>query len=326
MLANSSTRVVDVARDSTTNEEKTSFLNVQPFKISTPGNISDIQGITVFNDNIASNKLGVNVKLQSYSFIDPSDKNYIILRYTITNTSGAAISNLHAGLYFDWDMIEGSGANDLTAWDSSGNFGYAHHQGSNPDTTIGIGLLSANNYGFYAIMNSTFGYSDKEKWTALSSGLTHTSAGPEDIANVTSSGPYNIPTGSSIDVAFAIAADINLQNIRTAIANARSKYNFILTSVNDNKNPLPYKFELAQNYPNPFNPSTTIKFSVPSESHAILKIYDMLGREVRTLLNEEKAPGTYSINFIAGNLPSGVYLYKLTAGNYTDAKKLILIK
>jgi hypothetical protein len=52
----------------------------------------------------------------------------------------------------------------------------------------------------------------------------------------------------------------------------------------------------------------------------------MLGRDVRTLLNEEKAPGTYSVNFIAGNLPSGVYLYKLTTGNYSDAKKLILIK
>ena len=330
MLANSSTRVLDQIRDSTQQAEKKSFLNVQPFKISIPGSISDIQGSTLFNDNIAAQKLGVNVKLQSYSFIDPADKNYIILRYTITNTSGAAISNLYAGLYFDWDMIEGSGANDLTAYDNTGNFGYVHHQGLIPDTTIGIGLLSANNYGFYAITNTqgtgAFGYTVNEKWTALSSGLTHTSAGPLDIANVTSSGPYNIPSGSSIDVAFALAADINLANLRTAFANARTKYNSIITSVNDSKLPVPYKFELAQNYPNPFNPSTTIKFSIPSESHVILKIYDMLGREVRTLLNEEKAPGNYSVNFIAGNLPSGVYLYKLTAGNYTDVKKLILIK
>jgi subtilisin family serine protease len=326
MLANSPTKVVDVVRDYTGKKEKVSFLNVQPFKISTPGNISDIQGMTVFNDNIAANKLGINVKLQSYSFIDPADKNYIILRYTITNTSGSAISNLYAGLYFDWDMIEGSGANDLTAYDNSGHFGYVHHQGLNPDTTIGIGLLSANNYGFYAIMNSTFGYTDHEKWTALSSGLTNTSAGPADIANVTSSGPYNIPSGDTIDVAFAISADINLQNLRTAFANARIKYNSFLPSAKDSIKPVPYIFELAQNYPNPFNPFTTIKFSIPSESHVILKIYDMLGREVRTLLNEEKAQGPYSVNFIAGNLPTGVYLYKLTAGNYSEAKKLVLIK
>ena len=326
MLANSSMRVVDVARDSTQTEEKKSFQNVQPFNISIPGNVSNIQGMTVFNDDIAANKLGVNVKFQSYSFIDPADKNYIILRYSITNTSGAAISNLYAGLYFDWDMIEGSGDNDLTSYDSTGNFGFVHHLGSNPDTTIGVGLLSANNYGFYAILNSTFGYTDKEKWTALSSGFTNTSAGPADIANVTSSGPYNIPPGDTIDVAFAISADINLQNLRTAFANARIKYNSIFPSPKDSIKPVPYIFELAQNYPNPFNPSTTIKFSIPSESHVILKIYDMLGREVRTLLNEEKAPGNYSANFIAGNLPSGVYLYKLTAGNYTIAKKLVLLK
>jgi hypothetical protein len=330
MLGNSPTRVVDQVRDSTQQNEKKSFLNVQPFKINIPGSISDIQGFTLFNDNIAAQKLGIDVKLQTYSFINPADQNYIILRYTITNTSGATISNLYAGLYFDWDMIEGSGANDLTAYDNTGNFGYVHHQGLIPDTTIGIGLLSANNYGFYAITNTqgtgAFGYTVNEKWTALSSGLTHTSAGPLDIANVTSSGPYNIPSGSSIDVAFALAADVNLANLRTVFANARTKYNSIITSVNDSKNPMPYKFELAQNYPNPFNPSTFIKFSIPSESHVNLKIYDMLGREVRTLLNEEKAPGNYSVNFVAGNLPSGVYLYKLTARNYTDVKKLILIK
>jgi subtilisin family serine protease len=326
MLANSSTKVVDNVRNSTGSAEKVSFQNVLPFKINIPGSMSDIQGSTIFNDNVATSKLGVNVKLQSYSFISPTDKNYIILRYTITNTSGADISNLFAGLYFDWDMIEGSGANDLTAYDNTGNFGYVHHQGLVPDTTIGIGLLSGSNYRFYAITNSSFGYTDAEKWSALSSLLAPNSAGPADIANVTSSGPYTVPSNGTIDVAFAIAADTNLANLRTSFANARSKYNTIVTSVNDNKNPLPLQFELSQNYPNPFNPSTLIKFAIPSGSHVILKIYDMLGREVRTLLNEEKAPGNYSVNFIAGNLPSGVYLYKLSAGNFTAAKKLILIK
>ena len=333
ILGTSSTRILDVARDSAQKVEKTSFQNVEPFVISIHGAVSDIQGRTVFNDAKAANKLGVNIKLRSYSYIDPADKNYIILRYSVTNTSAAVISNLYVGLYFDWDMIEGSGANDLTAYDNTGNFGYVHHQGSNPDTTIGIGLLSANNYGFYAIMNptnppslGTFGYTDKEKWTALSSGFAHSSAGPTDVANVTSSGPYNVAAGDSIDIAFAIAADIGLQNLRTAFANARLKYQHILTSVVNSANPLPYKFELEQNYPNPFNPSTTIKFSIPSENRVVLKIYDALGREVRTLLNEQKAPGNYSVNFIAGNLPSGVYLYKLTAGNYSEAKKLLLIK
>jgi subtilisin family serine protease len=328
MLATSAVNIDDVARDTSQLEQKKSFVSTQSFKINIPGTKSDIQGMTIFNDNISQGKIGVNVTLQSYSYLDPANSNYIILRYTIANTSGADISNLFVGLFFDWDMIEGSGANDLTDYDNTGNFGYVHHLGSNPDTTIGIGLLSNTNYGFYGIISTgtgAWGYTDQDKWTALSSGLTHTSAGPADIANVTSSGPYNIPANGSIDVAFALAADINLQNLRTVIANARAKYTTI-TSIKDNSNPVPYKFELSQNYPNPFNPSTIIKYSIAKENHVELKIYDMLGKEIRTLVNEEKVPGNYSINFNAGNLPSGVYLYKITAGNFTSTKKLVLIK
>jgi hypothetical protein len=267
----------------------------------------------------------VNVHLQSYSFIDQANKNYIILRYTIINTSGAALSGLYAGLFFDWDMVEGSGANDLTAWDSLGHLGYVHHQGSSPDTTIGIGLLSATNFGFYAVLNSTFGYDVGSKWSALSSGLTTTSAGPADIANITSSGPYTIAAGDTIDLGFALACDVNLNNVRTAIINARTKYNEIIKgSIQNNQNPI--AFELEQNYPNPFNSSTVIKYSVPSSSIVTIKVYDILGNEVKTLVNENKAAMNYTVTFDAKGLPSGVYLYKLTAGNYTSVKKLVLIK
>lgn len=85
-------------------------------------------------------------------------------------------------------------------------------------------------------------------------------------------------------------------------------------------------YKLEQNYPNPFNPSTTINFQIPSASKVSLKVYDVLGREVETLVNENKQAGKYSINFNADKLASGVYLYKLQAGNYIDSKKMILIK
>jgi subtilisin family serine protease len=327
MLGTSSTKFVDCARNSGQQVEDADYIAVQPFKINIPGNISNIQGSTVFNDNKATtNKLGVNIHLQSYSYIDQANKNYIILRYTIKNTSVLALSGFYAGLYFDWDMIEGSGANDLTAWDNTGSFGYVHHQGSSPDTTIGIGLLSATNYGFYAVTNSTFGYDVASKWTALSSGLTTTSAGPTDIANITSSGPYTIAAGDSIDVGFALAGDVNLDNVRTAIINARVKYNSIITGIKDNNNQNPITFELNQNYPNPFNPSTVIKYSLAAAGNVTIKVYDILGNEIKTIVNENKAPGTYSVTFDAKGLPSGVYLYKLTAGNYTSVKKLVLLK
>ncbi len=86
------------------------------------------------------------------------------------------------------------------------------------------------------------------------------------------------------------------------------------------------KFELSQNYPNPFNPTTTIKFSIPNEKFVSLKVYDMLGREVSTLVNEVKFAGNYSVQFDAANLPSGIYFYTLHAGTYTATKKMILMK
>lgn len=89
---------------------------------------------------------------------------------------------------------------------------------------------------------------------------------------------------------------------------------------------VPTSFSLEQNYPNPFNPSTTISFSLPTAGFVILKIYDALGREVKMLVNEQKSAGSYSIKFDAMNLPSGVYIYKLSAAGFSQTRKMILNK
>ncbi|MFH0736555.1 MAG: LamG-like jellyroll fold domain-containing protein, partial [bacterium] len=89
---------------------------------------------------------------------------------------------------------------------------------------------------------------------------------------------------------------------------------------------LPKQFALWQNYPNPFNPSTTITFELPFKNNVTLTIYDIIGRKVKTLVNEEKMAGKYSIVFNAENLSSGVYFYELKAGNYRNVKKLSLLK
>ncbi len=95
---------------------------------------------------------------------------------------------------------------------------------------------------------------------------------------------------------------------------------------------LPREIVLYQNYPNPFNPVTTIKYSIPANADvetqnlASLRIYNILGKEIATLVNERKAPGVYSVRFDASNLPSGIYFYRLTAGGKTLTKKMILLK
>ncbi len=100
---------------------------------------------------------------------------------------------------------------------------------------------------------------------------------------------------------------------------------FTTTAVKENNN-VPIAYSLLQNYPNPFNPSTIIKYSVAKTSPVTLKVFDVLGREVETLVNEQQAAGNYSVTFNAGNLSSGVYFYRMQSGSFVQTKKLILIK
>jgi hypothetical protein len=97
------------------------------------------------------------------------------------------------------------------------------------------------------------------------------------------------------------------------------------TGVND-KGTVVKGYELKQNYPNPFNPSTIISYQLPQNSFVTLKIYNVLGNEVATLVNEQQTAGNYNFNFKANNLASGIYIYKLTAGNFTSVRKLTLLK
>jgi hypothetical protein len=99
----------------------------------------------------------------------------------------------------------------------------------------------------------------------------------------------------------------------------------IVTSVKED-NQLPVVFSMEQNYPNPFNPTTTINYQIPDLSFVTLKVYDVLGSEIITLVSEEKLIGSYEVNFNAASLPSGIYLYKLQAGSFVVTKKMVLLK
>ena len=85
-------------------------------------------------------------------------------------------------------------------------------------------------------------------------------------------------------------------------------------------------FIINQNTPNPFNPNTKISYSIPKQSFVQLKVFDVLGREVATLVNEEQPTGNYSIEFDASNLTSGIYFYRIQAGDFVEIKKMLLMK
>ena len=100
----------------------------------------------------------------------------------------------------------------------------------------------------------------------------------------------------------------------------------ITTEITPVGNSVPEAYKLEQNYPNPFNPATTISFSIPKNGLVSLKVYDILGKEVATLVNTQLNSGQYNVNLNASNLGSGIYFYTLKAGDFVETKKMMLVK
>lgn len=113
---------------------------------------------------------------------------------------------------------------------------------------------------------------------------------------------------------FAVAVDIVEEIVPQGTAGVNSE------------SEIPENYYLMQNYPNPFNPGTKISYSIPEITFVTLKVYDVLGNEIATLVNEEKTIGSYDVDFVATSLPSGIYFYKLTTNNFSETKKMILMK
>ena len=175
-------------------------------------------------------------------------------------------------------------------------------------------------------------YGDPVAGTGWIDGLLHPAG---DRRAGLSTGPFTIPPGDTQEVVIATVVCIgssHLQSISLLKSNdltAKQKYNNffnISTGVEENNFSNPVDYELFQNYPNPFNPNTKISWQVPVGSWQTLKIYDVLGNEIITLVDEYKSAGTYEVEWNASELPSGAYFYELNTGSFIESKKMILMK
>jgi carboxypeptidase T len=144
----------------------------------------------------------------------------------------------------------------------------------------------------------------------------------KEVVDITS-----LARGSTqLKIRFSLVSNVQTNADGIYIDNIRILgYDPITTSITGNSE-VPLKYNLSQNYPNPFNPSTSIKFDLPKSGFVTLKVFDLLGREVAQLVNEVKQAGSYNLEFNAANLASGIYYYKLESDNFSDTKKMILIK
>ena len=136
----------------------------------------------------------------------------------------------------------------------------------------------------------------------------------------------NIPMGDYIIIAHKLGSQ-SVSVPVTVTENGLSGLNFVMNKSNNQNNiTTPVQFKLSQNFPNPFNPSTTINYVIPASGLVSIEVYNSLGQLASTLVNEVKEAGSYEVSFDASQLSSGVYFYRLSAGSYTETKKMTLIK
>jgi len=142
---------------------------------------------------------------------------------------------------------------------------------------------------------------------------------------------YVASDSSLIDTIYSVGLSL----VWDTIPDALDRWNFgpkfpltimPVTAVESEGNGLPDNFSLSQNYPNPFNPSTSIRYAVTDRQFVSLNIYDVTGKKISTIVNEEKGAGNYQVVFNASQYPSGVYFYRLQAGNFVETKKMILLR
>ncbi len=180
---------------------------------------------------------------------------------------------------------------------------------------------------------SYFGQVDSaDTLTRVSFGeLTHTSPNPFQNDTVFWNFLYTAPDSLVVDTIYSVANSVNWDSIPSNFDQWNFGENFAVHVIDNpvyvqNENQQPEDFVLYQNYPNPFNPLTNIGFQIADFGFVSLKVYDILGNEVATLVYEEKQPGDYEVEFSSNGLTSGIYFCKLSVGSSSEVKKMVLMK
>ncbi len=265
----------------------------------------------------------------SWTAVNNGLTEYVVIAFAVSGT------NIFAGTYSSGVFLS---TNNGSNWTEANSGLMGNHI---PSLTVySTNLFAGSNDGVFLSTNNGTNWIAAGLQDTLVSALTvygtNLFAGTSDILG--SSGSVFLSNNNGInwtDVnsglpnTGVLALTISGTNLFAGSAGSgvwRRPLSEMITDVEDHSSEIPYQFILEQNYPNPFNPSTTINFSLPSSEFVTLKVYDVLGNEVATLVNEEKPPGTYEITWYAVNLPSGIYFYKIQSGSFLETKKMILIK
>ncbi|MBN1351990.1 S8 family peptidase [candidate division KSB1 bacterium] len=299
--------------------------------------VSDLDGSARYNDSNSSNPIGVSVNQYSYSWSAAPDDDYVIVEYEVENSSAPPLSGIYVGLYMDWDI--GDAYDNETDYDAVSTCGYFWNPTSkyygicslSPESPISYRAVS--NEAFVWPTTSAPGFTDEEKYQIMTEGFQVTKSDRQhDWSQLMAAGPYNLDKGEKVTVAYAILGGEDKNDILENARAAKQKYGEI-TSVDrfEGKQQQVDRFWLTQNYPNPFNPGTEIMYQLASDSDVRLSIYNMLGQLTRTLIRGNCQRGAHRVYWDGrddngAEVPSGVYILSLRAGQHSQNRKIVLAR
>lgn len=235
VVGNSPSRVSDATFGSAVVPFDQDFVSVQPALPVVPSVVSHYDVAGVFNDNGAgASKLNVEVSYRAYAWNNPGDQNFIILDYVIKNTGTTSLSNMYAGLFANWRILNGQAFtwDNVADWDASRNLGYVYSSLNPQGGFAGIKFLgftpptyyAFNNDGAGGSINVYDGFSTAEKWQALSNGVSRPVSNPGTTSSLIGTGPFEVAPGAYARVSFALVVGDNLSQIQAAADAAQLRY------------------------------------------------------------------------------------------------------
>ena len=299
-------------------------VNTNPYAGGPPEfeNINDVQTITApapfdeaFETSYSSEELGVTVTQRTYS---RSGDAFVVAEFEVENTSGSDINDLYSGIFADWDVVDADDEEDTSGNDSGGvneDLGLVYVFDETGTQYYGVTSISPLS-GY----NPTATTADDEQLFASLTTPVDTATVAQEYATVTGAGPFSIGAGTSATFQFAYVAGASEADLFANTEAARG----LLVATEAVTPQGTYVLESA--YPNPVTSRAQIGFELPTAQDVTLKVYDVLGREVATLVEGVRQAGPQTVEFDVASLPSGVYVYRLEAGSTQLTERMTIVR
>ncbi|TZF85995.1 S8 family serine peptidase (plasmid) [Pedobacter sp. BS3] len=325
MIGTSGTRISNNVRSVSDNSNEDFAKKVKASRLAS--NTGDFEGYSEFDDSASPNPLNVYIRHRQLAYAN--DK-YTIVEYEVTNQNSTDLEGVYLGMFTDWDINGGS--DNITKFDAQNNLGYIYSRSGSIYAGVKL-LTNALPKIYYPLsyqLENDFlagdNFTRDEKFQTLSNGIFSTGLGENissglDVMFVSGNGPFTIPAGQSVRVAFAFIAGDNLTDIQNTAQTAQQRYATIAPLVSIAETP-----ELLQNYPNPVTGNTIFKFTLPYRGYTSLNLYNSNGALVKRLVSGVFDRDLYTYQFNFSDLADGVYFYRLRFNNTQKTKKLIIAK